>query len=94
MLQIELSVNGCIIDFIDIVNVGTSYDKATYEVSYQGKRFGFIHNRTKGAVVCAMKALQAITKEAPSLLEQKEPAAKKFQRGLNLSQDMLNSLRE
>lgn len=66
MLQIELKVNGCLIDFVDVVNVSSEQEPATYEVIYQGKRFGFKHNRSEGALVCAKKALEAIENESPS----------------------------
>lgn len=70
MLQLKLEVNGHLIDFVNIVNVSSKQDPATYEVTYQGKSFGFTHNRSEGALVCAMKAMKAIVNEAPSLLEQ------------------------
>lgn len=73
MLQIELRVNGCIIDFIDIVNVTDScnvrpkiLDMALYEVRYQGNTYGFAHKRKDGARECAKAALEAIKMETPS----------------------------
>jgi len=72
MLQIELKVNGCIIDFVDVVNVtalcerSKSLDEHLYEVRYQDKKYGFGHNRSNGALVCAMKALEAIAGNNPS----------------------------
>lgn len=72
MLQIELKINGCLIDFVDIINRSKQLKdrKSIYEVIYKGKKFGFTHARPEGAVVCAMKALQAIVNENPAMSEQ------------------------
>jgi len=69
MLQIILKNNGYPIHFIDIVDESTHQEAATYEVTFQGKKFGFKHNWSEGALVCARKALQAIEDESPSQLE-------------------------
>jgi len=77
MLQIKLEVNGCLVDYVNIVNVTDlcidrpeELNSAIYEVVYQGKKFGFIHNRSDGALVCALKGLQAITNNESSQMEQ------------------------
>ena len=73
MLQIELSVNGCIIDFITVVNVTDScnnrpkiLDMDLYEVRHHGNLYGFAHKRSDGARECAKAALEAIKMETPS----------------------------
>ena len=61
MLQVKLEVNGVLIDYIDIVNVGkVAGDLCTYDVSYKGKNVPVTHNRGAGAVVLALQAIQSL----------------------------------
>jgi hypothetical protein len=73
MLQVELRINGVIVDYVDVVNVTDScnarpklLDMQLYEVRHQGNIFGFAHKRSDGVRECAKAALEAIKMETPS----------------------------
>ena len=63
MLQVELRVNGQLIDYIDIINRATLVEgdfKCRYEIRHQGKSYECIHKRSDGALVLVKKAINKI----------------------------------
>lgn len=71
MLQLELRINGCLIDCVDIVRTGftTMIDGSGVEYIYDvkrltdGRELTVIHNPAEGAVQLAALALAALTKK-------------------------------